>query len=87
MLFAAAGALCLFGAVLPTLLVNVPMNEALGQVDLPLEPAEARRLWGDYSPRWQAWNLLRCVAMGGAVLLAGLAIAATARRSVAAVAG
>lgn len=87
LLFAAAGGLCLLGAVLPTMLVNVPMNEALARVRLPLSAPEAARIWADYSPRWQVWNLLRCLAMGAAVLLAGLGIAAAARRGVTAAQG
>lgn len=77
--FALAGLVCLGGAVLPTMLVNVPMNEALARVGLPLPEAEAARIWADYSPRWQSWNIARTVAAGTALLLAGLGIAAGER--------
>lgn len=78
--FAAAGAICLGGAVLPTLLVNVPMNEALARVTLPLPQAEAARIWAGYSPRWQGWNIARTIATGLALLLAGAGLLAAARK-------
>lgn len=81
--FAAAGLICLLGAVVPTMLVNVPMNEALALVALPLPEPEAARIWAEYSPRWQVWNILRCIAAGAALLLTGAAImvAAASTRS------
>lgn len=71
-LFASAGAVYLLGAFLPTALVNVPMNEALAQVDAA--GAEAAAVWAAYSPRWQGWNLARTVASGLALALTGLAL-------------
>lgn len=73
-LFAAAGAVYLLGAFLPTAMVNVPMNEALARVDPG--GAGAAEVWAAYSPRWQAWNIARTIAAGLAVALAGLAMAA-----------
>lgn len=78
-LFAAAGIICIGGAFLPTMLVSVPMNEALARVALPLPADEARAVWTQYSPRWQAWNIMRCLAAGAGVVLAGLGLAAAAR--------
>ncbi|MBU3030269.1 anthrone oxygenase family protein [Paracoccus marinaquae] len=60
------------------MLVNVPMNQALAAVGLPLPADEAARVWSDYSSRWQVWNILRCLAAGGALLLTGIALAAAA---------
>ncbi len=83
-LFAAAGAVYLLGAVLPTALINVPMNEALARVDPG--GAQAAAVWAAYSPRWQAWNLARTVASGLALALAGLALVALQIRVAAAAA-
>ncbi len=69
--FFAAGAvlyLCL-GLVL-TMLVNVPMNEALAMIDVPQDIETARTIWQDYSKPWQVWNQTRTVASGAAFLLA-----------------
>jgi uncharacterized membrane protein len=71
-LFAAAGAVYLLGAFLPTALVNVPMNRALALVDPG--GADAAAIWAAYSPRWQAWNLVRTGAAGGALALCGAAL-------------
>lgn len=68
----AAGVIYIAGAMLPTLIVNVPMNEALAAAD-PASP-DAAAIWGAYSPRWQAWNVARTVASGAALLLAGLGL-------------
>jgi uncharacterized membrane protein len=51
-LMAAAGMVYIFGAMLPTLMVNVPMNEALALVNP--DQADAAQVWANYSPRWQA---------------------------------
>jgi uncharacterized membrane protein len=69
--FFAAGAvlyLCL-GLVL-TMLVNVPMNEALAQINVPQDVEAAGTIWQDYSKPWQFWNQTRTVASGAAFLLA-----------------
>lgn len=70
--FAAAAVAYVGGAMLPTLLVNVPMNEALAQAD-PADP-QAGALWGAYSARWQGWNQLRTVVSGAALLMCGLGL-------------
>ena len=67
-----AGALVyLLGGMILTMLVNVPMNEALAAQPAPDDPTEAARIWAAYSPRWQVWNQIRTVASGAALLLAG----------------
>ncbi len=78
LLFGVAALVYAAGALAPTLLVNVPMNEALARVAVPTDLGEARRIWSDYSGSWQAWNHARTVAAGGALLLAVAGVAAAA---------
>lgn len=73
-LLAAAGLVYIIGAMLPTILVNVPMNEALALAD-PQRP-DAAEIWQAYSARWQFWNVSRTVASGLALCLTGLALMA-----------
>lgn len=65
--FLAAGLVYIFGGMILTLTVNVPMNEALAAVVLPLPDDEARAIWAGYSPRWQMFNVIRAVASGAAL--------------------
>lgn len=69
-LFFGAGALIygLFGMVL-TMVVNVPMNEALALTPVPDDQDTARAIWDAYSHRWQGWNIARTIASGAAFLL------------------
>lgn len=60
----------LFAAVL-TFAINVPMNVALAQVEMPLPVEQARTIWADYSPDWQFWNVMRTISCGIAVLITG----------------
>lgn len=69
-----AGGLCL------TLFVNVPMNEQLARVAVPQDVADAARIWADYSPRWQLFNVLRTVASGAALALCATALLFLPRR-------
>lgn len=78
LLFGVAALVYAGGALAPTLLVNVPMNEALARVAVPADLGEASRIWSDYSGSWQAWNQARTVAAGGALLLAVAGVAAAA---------
>lgn len=73
-LFAASAAAYLAGAFLVTVMVNVPLNEALARVRVPTDSARAAVLWQNYSEPWQFWNTLRTLASGLALLLSGLAI-------------
>lgn len=57
--FAVAGVIYLLGGLALTVLVNVPMNEALAEVHSPLEPGEADAIWEAYSGPWQRWNVVR----------------------------
>lgn len=72
--FAGAGLLYLFGGMILTLTMNVPMNEALAAVSIPQDAAEARRIWDDYSGPWQFWNVIRTILCGVALALTGIAI-------------
>ena len=73
-LFSAAGLTYLFGGMILTMVVNVPMNVALGQVVIPDDVAAAQLIWADYSPTWQRYNILRTIVSGLALLLTGIGI-------------
>jgi uncharacterized membrane protein len=60
MLRLAGGGLYLVGAVLVTIVRNVPMNDALAAVDP--DSADGAAQWTRYVPRWTAWNSVRAVA-------------------------
>jgi len=58
----------LIGAILVTMVFNVPRNDALASVD-PASAAGAR-LWDGYVTSWTAWNHVRtAAALAAAVLL------------------
>ena len=62
-----------FGAMMLTMMVNVPMNEALAELDAC--SAAAQDYWvGTYLPRWAFWNTVRTFActLSGGLLLFGL---------------
>lgn len=69
--FASAGLLYVVGAMLPTFLVNVPLNEGLALLYVPLDPAAARSAWQSYSSPWQDWNMVRTAAAGVVLALTG----------------
>jgi len=71
MVFGVAALVYFFGGMVLTLMVNVPMNEALAVQDVPEDIEAARAIWQGYSPRWQVFNILRTVVSGVALLLAG----------------
>lgn len=64
----------LVGAFLPTVLVNVPMNQALMLTDMTRDNAALQQIWGDYSSRWQVWNIARTLASGVSLLLVGAGV-------------
>lgn len=72
--FVAAGLLYLFGGMILTFVVNVPMNEALALLEVPETEAEARAVWEAYSQPWQRWNLTRTVFSGLALLCAAIGL-------------
>ena len=71
---AAASLVYLLGAMVPTMTVNVPMNEALAAVETPLNLAEAQETWRSYSGPWQFWNVVRAVLAGFALALTGIGL-------------
>ncbi|PZG32373.1 hypothetical protein C1I98_29495 [Spongiactinospora gelatinilytica] len=72
--FFAAAAVYAFGTFLPTVVINVPMNEALARASVPDDAGGAAALWAGYSPRWTRWNTIRTVAGVACLLLAGLGL-------------
>jgi uncharacterized membrane protein len=74
MLFFLAAAAYVLGAFVPTVVVNVPMNEALDAAAVPADTNDAARLWSDYSARWTRWNTARAAFNALSLLLAGLAL-------------
>jgi uncharacterized membrane protein len=69
--FMTAALVYLFAGLVLTALVNVPMNEALATIRLPLDPGEAEAVWSAYSEPWQVWNTVRACASGLALMLTG----------------
>ncbi|SCE81231.1 Uncharacterized membrane protein [Micromonospora coriariae] len=74
LLFFLAGAAYLVGAFIPTVALNVPMNDALDATGVPTDPAEAARIWADYTSRWTWWNTVRAGASVVSLLLAGFGV-------------
>jgi uncharacterized membrane protein len=72
--FFLAAATYVLGAFVPTVVVNVPMNEALDVAHVPTDTDEAAKLWSGYSARWTWWNTVRTVFSSISMLLVGLAI-------------
>ena len=66
--------LYVLGIMIPTTMVNVPLNDTLAVVEAPLDGARAQRIWQSYSAPWQLWNAIRAVAAGAALLLVGLGL-------------
>ena len=61
------GAVYLAGSIGVTMVVNVPMNDALAAVDA--ESEEGKKLWHHYLRRWTAWNHVRTAACVMAMVL------------------
>jgi len=68
----AGSLLYLVGAILVTIVFNVPMNEDLETVEP--ESVEAANLWTRYLTNWTAWNHVRTVAsfMGAVTFILAL---------------
>ena len=75
--FALAALFYVVGVIVPTMTANVPLNEALALVETPLGPAEASEAWRAYSGPWQYWNVVRAVAAGLVLALAGWGLSGT----------
>lgn len=69
-----AGAFYLVFAWLPTIAINVPMNEALALVSGADIAKDAANIWQNYSPTWTFWNTLRTIASALATGIAGFGL-------------
>lgn len=78
--FVSGGLLYALGGMLLTMMVNVPMNEALGVLEVPQDIASARKIWSDYSGRWQIFNQIRTLVSGVVLVLVGIGIFELARK-------
>ena len=74
LIFGAGGVLYVMGAMVPTVTVNVALNETLALVEPPLDSARAETVWQAYSIPWQRWNAVRTVVSGITLVLTGLGI-------------
>ncbi|WP_417434760.1 DUF1772 domain-containing protein [Hoeflea sp.] len=72
--FALAAGVYATGGFGVTVIVNVPMNQALAQVVVPDATEAAGEIWRSYSERCQLWNQVRAMASGLAVLLTGIGL-------------
>lgn len=72
--FGAGGILYVLAAMVPTVTVNVALNETLALVETPLDTARAAAVWQAYSEPWQRWNTVRTVGSGVTLMLTGLGI-------------
>ena len=69
-----AAAAYLLGALAPTAIVNIPMNNALDATTVPADVNQAAGVWSDYSGRWTRWNTLRAVSCTISLLFAGYSL-------------
>jgi uncharacterized membrane protein len=69
----AATATYLLGCFAVTVIVNVPMNEALAELD-PQRIGDPAAAWSAYSGPWTAWNHVRTAACGLTLLCAAAAL-------------
>lgn len=60
----AAATIYLLGGLMLTMLFNVPMNEALAEIQVPESRQAAQTIWDEFSPDWQVYNLARTVFSG-----------------------
>lgn len=72
--FGAATVIVTALGVILTMMINVPMNEALALLTVPDDVQAARAIWQDYSPGWQFWNQMRTIATGIGLLMVGIGI-------------
>lgn len=74
--FGVAALIYFVGGLLLTVNINVPMNEALARVEVPVNREAAATIWRSYSETWQFWNLTRTVISGVALAFCGWALLA-----------
>lgn len=70
-LFFGAVAVYVLGAFVPTVIVNVPLNNALLAAGDVTDPARAAQVWAEFAPKWAPWNHLRTLASCAGLLLTG----------------
>ena len=73
-LFGTAAIVYFCGGLVLTMVINVPMNEALALIKLPLDPDLATQVWKDYSAPWQLWNITRTIISAIAFIAASMGI-------------
>lgn len=73
-LLLAAGGIYLFGVIVPTGLVNVPLNNRLQRLEVErMDPGARGEARARFEPRWNRWNRIRtALACVSAALMAGL---------------
>lgn len=65
-----AGLVYLLGAQVPTVAVNVPLNNELQKLDPgTMNETARRRARDDFEPRWNRWNAIRAVCASLASIL------------------
>ena len=70
LLLVLAALVYLFGVQLPTMTINIPLNNRLQRLDAgTLDAAARRRARADFEPRWNRWNALRTVCASLATML------------------
>ena len=72
--FLAAAVTYVVGGLGITMVMHIPMNEALSLVEVGEDIEAARAIWHAYSPDWQFWNITRTVVCGVVVVMAGLGL-------------
>ena len=77
-LLLSASLLYLVGTIGVTMVLNVPLNDALAAVRP--ETPEATTLWAHYRERWTMWNTVRTVAPTAAMILFVIALRPEALR-------
>lgn len=78
----AAALLYLFGGIVFTATLNIPMNEDLATREVPTDRAAAQQIWEAYSEPWQLRNQARTVLSGISLGLVAVALTDRRRREV-----
>lgn len=61
-LLVAAAIIYLAGVQLPTMAINIPLNNQLQAIDVQaLDEAQLAQARADFEPRWNRWNVIRTV--------------------------
>jgi len=70
LLFFASTVVYLFGSIILTGAVNIPLNNALENST----STDWEQRWADFSPRWRKWNLARALLSMTSLALAGIGL-------------